>query len=69
MLMDFLEKGKVCVQMEKYVKDMIETFPFKIQTPSTDGLVNFGSGAKLSTKRQEALPFSIAKGLFLSKWA
>ena len=31
MLMDFSKKGKVRIRMEKYVKDMLETFPVKIK--------------------------------------
>ena len=57
------------------MQDMIDSFLIKVtsstkaKTPATEGFLNLGQGAKLSTERREALHSSVAKGLFLSKRA
>ena len=55
MLVDFTEKGKVKIDMVKYVESMIEDFPVKInkisKTPAADNLLDIGTGKLLSKFR------------------
>ena len=51
MLVDFTEKGKVKIDMIKYVESMIENFPVKIskisKTPAAENLLDIGTGKLL----------------------
>ena len=71
MLVDFTEKGKVKIDMVKYVESMIEDFPVKIskisETPAAENLLDIGTGKLLDKARSEAYHNTEAKGLFLLK--
>ena len=75
MLFDFSEKGKVRIDMRKYVEEMIEEFPTKIkstdlsQTPANEQLFDVGNGKRLTKDKSEEFHTTVAKGLFLSKRA
>ena len=75
MQLDYSKKGQLDICMKKYVKNMIEEFPIKMgskdvaRTPAADNLFNFGTGAKLDTKRSEIFHTTVARGLFLCKRA
>jgi hypothetical protein len=59
MELDYSVKGKVKINMTKYVENMIEDFPEKIKTtdtaitPASDGLFNEGQGKKLDQDRAD----------------
>ena len=71
MLVDFTEKGKVKIDMIKYVESMIEDFPVKInkisKTPAAENLLDIGTGKLLDKARSEVYHTTVAKGLFLCK--
>ena len=75
MELDYSVKGKVKINMTKYVENMIEDFPEKIKTtdtaitPASDGLFNEGQGKKLDQGRADAYHTMVAKALFLCKRA
>ena len=58
MLVDFTEKGKVIIDMVKYVESMVEAFPVKIskisKTPAAENLLDIGTGKLLDKARSEA---------------
>ena len=69
MLVDFTEKGKVKIDMVKYVESMIEDFPVKInkfsKTQAAENLLDIGTGKLLDKAGSEAYHTTVAKGLFL----
>jgi hypothetical protein len=73
MELDYWKRGKLKINMTKYVENMINDFPVKLgkkdvaKTPAADCLFNLGTGAKLDTKRSEIFHTFVAKGLFLCK--
>ena len=71
MLVDFTEKGKVIIDMVKYVDSMIEDFPVKLskisKTPAAENLLDIGTGKLLEKGKSEAYHTTVAKGLFLCK--
>ena len=71
MLVDFTEKGKVKIDMVKYVESMIEDFPVKInkisKTPAADNLLDIGTGKLLNKAKSDSYYTTVAKGLFLCK--
>ena len=73
MIFDFTKKGKVKIDMSKYVKDMLDDFPMKLKenevanTLATDSLFNEGQSRKLEKGRTEEFHTTVAKGLFVSK--
>ena len=73
MLVDFTEKGKVKIDMVKYVESMIENFPVKIsiisKTPAAENLFDIGTAKLMDKARSEAYHTTVAKGLFLCKRA
>ena len=56
MLVDFTEKGKVKIDIIKYVESMIEDFPMKInkisKTPAAENLLDIGTGKLLNKQNQ-----------------
>ena len=71
MIVDFNEDEVVKIDMVKYVENMIRDFPAKItkksKTPSSDNLMDIGTGKALVGEQAEAFHTTVAKGLFLSK--
>jgi hypothetical protein len=73
MTLDFQEKGAVKIDMQQYVKDMLDDFPIKYglkevaTTPGGDRLFDQGTGKALDKTRQETFHTFVAKGLFLCK--
>ena len=71
MVVDFTEKGKVIIDMVKYVESMIEDFPLKISkvsnSPAAENLLDIGTGKLLDKGKSEAYHTTVAKGLFLCK--
>ena len=75
MILDYTEKGKVKIDMRRYVADMIEDFPVKLREsdksayPASEDL--FGQHQEddtmLSKTMAEGYHSTVAKGLFLSK--
>ena len=69
MLVDFTEKGKVIIDMVKYVESIIEDFPGKInkisKTPAAENLLDIGTGKLLDKTKSEVYHTTVAKGLFL----
>ena len=70
MLLDFSTKGKVKIDMQDYVKDMIDDFPTKLEgktsTPANEHLYDVSKGKKLSPLKAEAFHTYVAKALFLT---
>ena len=73
MLVVFTEKGKVIIDMTKYVESMVEDFPVKIskvsKSPAAENLLDIGTGKLLDKGKSEAYHTTVAKGLFLCKRA
>jgi hypothetical protein len=75
MELDYRKRGKLKINMTKYVENMLNNFPVQlgkkdvVKTPAADSLFNLGTGAKLDTKRSEIFHTFVAKGLFLCKRA
>jgi len=75
MMLDYTEKGKVKINMTKYIKEMIEDAPMVIKendkatTPATDKLFEESKGKSLNLKLCEGYHRTVAKGLFASKRA
>ena len=71
MLVDFTEKGKVKIDMVKYVESIIEDFPVKInkisKMPAADNLLDIGTGKLLNKAKSEIYHTTLAKGLFYVK--
>ena len=71
MIFDFSEKGKLKINMSKYVKDMIKSFPEDstghAKNPATSNLFEPSKGNKLSQEQAEAFHTAVAKGLFICK--
>ena len=73
MILDYSSKGKVIVNMTKYVEDLINGFPIKFKkeqvalTPAGEKLFEIGQGKRLEDKRREIFHSTVAKGLFLAK--
>jgi Reverse transcriptase (RNA-dependent DNA polymerase) len=73
MVLDYSEKGAVKIDMRKYVKDMLNAFPIKLdskmiaRTPSGDKIFEQGPGKALEKERQELFHTFVAKALFLTK--
>jgi hypothetical protein len=75
MELDYRKRGKLKINMTKYVENMLNNFPVQIgkkdvaKTPTADSLFNLGTGEKVDTKRSEIFHTFVAKGLFLYKRA
>ena len=73
MWLDFSKKGKVIVDMRKYVADMVDGSSINItktaKTPAPDDLLSAGEGPVLDKKRAEQFHTTVAKGLFVCKRA
>ena len=75
MTFDFNTKGKVKMDMNIYVKQMIEEFREKYkldgvaETPAACDLFSPGTGEMLNNKKREDFHTFVAKGLFASKRA
>ena len=75
MTLDYTESGAIHIDMTKYVKEMINYFPIKLQqnhvasTPSNDKLFQNSNGKLLDLNRKEIFHTMAAKGLFLCKRA
>ena len=75
MIIDYTEKGKVKIDMVKYIKKMIEAFPMEIRKtdmalmPATECLFNKMQWKKLNKEQAESFHNTVAKGLFVSKRA
>eukprot|EP00957_Ditylum_brightwellii_P210976 15365620-Ditylum_brightwellii.AAC.2 len=74
MTLNFRKRGKVRIGMVKYTKEIIETFPEKIEgsvnTPAAEHLFVINEdGIKLSEEKAQAFHTSTAKLLFLCKRA
>ena len=71
MVVDFMEKGKVIINMVKYVESMIEDFHVKIskvsKLPVAENLLDIGTGKLLDKGKSEAYHTTVAKGLLLCK--
>ena len=73
MSLDFSESDVFKIDMTKYVKDMIDSFPIKFtdgetaNTPGGDKTFVQGQGKPLDKARHEVFHTFVAKGLFLSK--
>ena len=75
MVLDYSNKGKVIINMKKYVEDLITSFPIKFDkkqvalTPAGERLFDTGQGKSLEDQRKEIFHSTVAKGLFLAKRA
>ena len=74
MILDYSTKGEVHIDMQEYVKKMIEEFPEDIKktaaTPASDFLFKINEEAELlNNKMKEDFHTFVAKGLFLCKRA
>jgi hypothetical protein len=75
MELDYRKQRQLRINMTKYVENMINDFPVKLEEndtakmPAAYSLFNFGTGAKLDAKRSEIFHTFVAKGLFLCKRA
>ena len=75
MAFDFSTKGKVRMDMNIYIKQMIEEFweKYKLdgvaETPAACNLFSPGTGEMLSDEKREDFHKFVAKGLFASKRA
>ena len=70
MVVDLTEKGRVIIDMVKYVESMIEDFPVKnkvSKSPAAENLLDIGTGKLLDKGKSEAYHTTVAKGLFLCK--
>ena len=71
MILDYSEKGKVKIDMTKYVKGMLEDFPEQISkvspTPATDKLFNINESPYLDETKAETFHTFTAKSLFVCK--
>ena len=71
MLVDFTEKGKVKIDMVKYVESMIEDFPLKIskisRTPAAENLLDIGTGKLLDKENQKLIILQWQKDYFYVK--
>ena len=73
MRLDFREKGRVKIDMEDYIEEMLDDAPIQLKasetamTPATGNLFAAGYGKKLDTEKSEAYHRNVAKGLFVSK--
>ena len=75
MKMDYNKKGKVVVDMQYYIQEMLDDFKDEVKegqiakTPAGDNLFNFGEGKKLDKSMAEKFHTTVAKGLFVAKRA
>ncbi len=75
MMFDFSKKGKVQIEMKKYVSDMLDDFSIQFKkdetkkTPAADDLFAEGKGNTLDKDRAEEFHTMVAKALFLCKRA
>ena len=67
------EKKTVEIDMQNYVKDMLNEFPVKLSekdiaaTPATNNLYLDGCGKQLNARKSEIFHRMVAKGLFICK--
>ncbi len=72
---DFSEKGKVKLDMIKYVENMVDEFSVKfgpddsVSSPAADDLFAKGKGSELDPARAQEFHTFVAKGLFACKRA
>ena len=68
MVVDFTEKGKVIIDMVKYVESMIDDFPVKLnkgaKTPAAENLSDIGTGKLLNKGKQSYTTLLWQKGYF-----
>ena len=75
MSFDFSEKGKVLIDMGKYIESMVNEFPVKLgekdtaPTPAAENLFAASTGQPLSKADKEVFHTYVAKGLFACKRA
>jgi hypothetical protein len=75
MVLDYSNKGKVKIDMTRYIEKMVDEFPIKLKstdlasTPAADNLFDAGTGKKLEKDRKEIFHTWVAKGLFVAKRA
>ena len=75
MKFDFSERGKVKIDMVKYIEDMVDDFSMKLnktdveRTPAAEDLFAEGKGETLDKTRAEEFHTVVAKGLFACKRA
>ena len=73
MTLDFSVKGKVKIDMRKYVANMLESFRESFEltttadTPAAGNLFEAGSGEELDREQREMFHTFVAKCLFLCK--
>ena len=73
MTLNYCMRGKVKINMEKYLKEMVDEFPQGLRTSDTaatlasESLFEMSTGNHLSLSKSEALHHTIMKGLFASK--
>ena len=70
---EFTKDGKVCVKMEEYIQDMIDSFPDKVlkkaTTPAAAHLFQVRDTVKLDEEQAGKYHTIVAKGLFLCQRA
>ena len=75
MEMDFLQPGSVRVKMERYVREMVATFPDQsevqkeVVSPAADNLFQVREEKLLESERADVFHTIVAKGLFVAKRA
>ena len=71
MILDYSTKGKVKINMTRYVKDRIKDFPDKItstnSSPASEKLFNINDSPPLEKERAEIFHTFVAKALFVAK--
>ena len=75
MEMDFSQPGSVKVKMERYVREMVATFPDQsevqkeVVSPAAENLFQVRDGKLLESERADVFHTIVAKGLFVAKRA
>ena len=71
LVVDFTEKGKVIIDMVKYVESMIDDFPIKLnkeaKTPAAENLLDIVTGTLLDKGKAEIYHTLWQKGCFFVK--
>ena len=71
MVVDFTEKGKVIIDMVKYVESMIDDFPVGLnkeaKTPAAENPLDIGTGTLLTKEKQSYTTLLWQKGCFFVK--
>jgi len=76
MILNFKDDGGLEIDMQDYVKKMVDAFPINIDpqeempiSPAAEGLLDAGKSRPLNHKQAEVYHTFVAKGLFVSKRA